>query len=955
MELQAQVADAQLPRGIGIGLDSGEAVPVADGYRGGALNLAARLCSLAGPGEVLASETVLQLARAVEGIRYGERRLERVKGLAKPITAVEVVPADSRARRWDPQRLRRLARRTMRRRGVRLGVAAALVAAAAAVTALLVVGSGSAARQIAQQSIGFVSPAGKVEGQVPVSGSGSLAVLGHTLWFGNGDDKTVERVDLRTRKLVHPFVSVESGIAGMTAGFGAVWVVDGTDPALLRVDPRYLTIRRIPLPANKSDIDFTGPIEAAVGAGSVWVAEANKVFRVDPKSLKVVATIAVPQASLLAFGERTLWVGSSNISSMSEIDPAVNQVVKTVKVRDFIASVVVGGGFVWATILPDDTLWKIDEDAGTVVKTLDVGHNVGDAAYFDGAVWVGANGVLQRINAKTDEIESLPVVERPQDILAGSGELYVATGQSPPKLAPLPADRVATFSMAENWLDDTDPAHAYPSPPYRLQFDYATGAQLLNYPDAPAPRGSHLDPEVAAAMPIVSDGGRTYTFRIRPGFRFSPPSGEPVTAETFRYSIERALSPGLGPQAPGYEFIKDVVGADAFHAGKAQRITGLAVRGNALRIRLVASAGDFLARLSTPFFAAVPIDTPIVSGGVQTPIPSAGPYYLKVSWQDELAVLERNPNYPGPRPHRLERIVYDIGNSARRSVDQIESGSADYAADVLQESTFAAGGPLDKRFGPGNKSSASTPRLVQTRQTAFRYIQFNTARGPFTDARLRRAVSYAIDRRALAAVHGEVPTAAYVPPGLLGSGGPSVYPLSPKLPRARVLAHGFRGQVVLYACANPDCMTAAQIVRANLAPLGISVKIVQLDDPYGAALKPGAAYDMRLAGWSYDWADPSEVLNVLLDPKGFRPSWAPPPLSIPGADRRDLERARLLRGPARDAAYRTLSTTLARNVAPFAVYSTSVLPEFFSARVGCGVEQPVVGAVDIGTLCVTKH
>jgi class 3 adenylate cyclase len=58
IELQAGIAAANLPRGVGVGLDAGEAVPVADGYRGGALNLAARLCSLASAGEVLASETV---------------------------------------------------------------------------------------------------------------------------------------------------------------------------------------------------------------------------------------------------------------------------------------------------------------------------------------------------------------------------------------------------------------------------------------------------------------------------------------------------------------------------------------------------------------------------------------------------------------------------------------------------------------------------------------------------------------------------------------------------------------------------------------------------------------------------------------------------------------------------------------------------------------------------------
>jgi streptogramin lyase len=163
----------------------------------------------------------------------------------------------------------------------------AVVAAIGAATLLVFAGSGGAA-QIAQESIGVVSPSGRVEGQLPVNGSGFLGLLGRTLWFGNGDDKTVERVDPRTRKLIHPFVSIQDGIAGMAVGLGAVWVVDGMEPLLLRIDPRYRTLERIRLPANKNDIDFTAPTEATVGAGSTWVAEANKVFRVDPKKLRVV-------------------------------------------------------------------------------------------------------------------------------------------------------------------------------------------------------------------------------------------------------------------------------------------------------------------------------------------------------------------------------------------------------------------------------------------------------------------------------------------------------------------------------------------------------------------------------------------------------------------------------------------------------------------------------------------
>ena len=83
--------DPALPLPVGIGLDAGEAVPVEGGYRGGALNLAARLCAVAAAGEVLASREVAHLARTVEGVRYVERGLVRLKGLDKPVEVHRVV------------------------------------------------------------------------------------------------------------------------------------------------------------------------------------------------------------------------------------------------------------------------------------------------------------------------------------------------------------------------------------------------------------------------------------------------------------------------------------------------------------------------------------------------------------------------------------------------------------------------------------------------------------------------------------------------------------------------------------------------------------------------------------------------------------------------------------------------------------------------------------------------
>jgi ABC-type branched-subunit amino acid transport system substrate-binding protein len=81
-----------LPLAVGIGLDAGEAVPTGGGYRGRALNVAARLCSLAKGGEILASETVAHLAGRHDEAEYAPRRPTTVKGVAEPIRLVEVVP-----------------------------------------------------------------------------------------------------------------------------------------------------------------------------------------------------------------------------------------------------------------------------------------------------------------------------------------------------------------------------------------------------------------------------------------------------------------------------------------------------------------------------------------------------------------------------------------------------------------------------------------------------------------------------------------------------------------------------------------------------------------------------------------------------------------------------------------------------------------------------------------------
>lgn len=93
--LQATRAAPDLPLPVGIGLDAGEAVPVESGFRGGALNLAARLCGEAGPGEILGSQSLVHLARTIEGVEYVDRGELHFKGLSAPVRVLAITSEGS--------------------------------------------------------------------------------------------------------------------------------------------------------------------------------------------------------------------------------------------------------------------------------------------------------------------------------------------------------------------------------------------------------------------------------------------------------------------------------------------------------------------------------------------------------------------------------------------------------------------------------------------------------------------------------------------------------------------------------------------------------------------------------------------------------------------------------------------------------------------------------------------
>jgi ABC-type transport system substrate-binding protein len=856
-----------------------------------------------------------------------------------------------------------LPHRSRPRRRLALGALAAVILVAAAATAGIVLhdddgGNRAAPRlAIAPKTMGLIdATTHKIVGRIAFAGQPWDVVFdARQAWVLLGDERRVARVDLVSHKVLSS-TKLPFAPGGITTGGGAAWVTEDDGPGLVRLDGTSGQI------AKRSSVQIRGdrstsPTGIAFGAGSLWVARGAETVRVDPGSGNVLKRILTPLAATsIVFAEGAVWVASAENGRVVKIDPATNKITASTPLHATITALAVGNGSVWVSIVPDNVVYRLSLDDGSVLATMPAGPWPAALSAGDG-LWVA--------DAKGRQIARLDSAG-PRDVVPLSGPPLVTrshggllwTSASAPEPAATASGQTLRIVVDQDHIGSADPVESYW--PVSQQLEYATCAYLLNYPDASGAAGRALRPEVAVALPDVSADGRTYTFRIRPGFRFSPPSGQAVTAETFKATIERALSPKLAsggrPNPLGALLLPDVVGATAYAAGRAPHIAGISASGATLTIRLTRAAGNLPARLRSSFFCPVPVGTPAVPGGGKpTPIPMAGPYRV-ASARGGQVVLERNPNYTGNRPRRIERIVYTDGFTAADAISRVERGSADYVSGstVTSETpdALAPGGVLDTAFGLSSRAGrAGGARYVPSPAPGIDGILFNTQRPLFRDARMRRAVAYALDRRALAAVYREQPTDRLVPVAIGGPAGNIAYPDEPDLVTARRLAGlGARRNATLYGCGPPTNRRIAQIIRSNLAEIGIDVHFDQsLRCLTGPKPEQLAAADIQLVTGVDGVLDPAYFVELPLGNHYTAPGyWRNDRL------RTQIENARATRGRARVAVYARLERTLVRDAAPVAVYASFVNPEFFSARVGCKISQGAFNFADLGALCLRE-
>jgi YVTN family beta-propeller protein len=839
-------------------------------------------------------------------------------------------------------------------------VAVAVLAGLSTVAVLLLTGGGGQTAAAANSLAVLDAATGDLVGDIAVGAQPSAVASGTgSIWVANLGDGSVSRVDARTRRLVRT-LSSGSAVSGLAAAGDRVWTLDYGPPATVRsIDPLFdrsgKAVRIGPL--NTLVGHTAGPV--AVGAGSVWASNGDSaIVRIDATTSAVKARINVGnEPAGVAVGEGAVWVADDEDATVSRIDPDTNGVTATIPVGAGASGIAVGDGAVWVAQTLDDSVTRIDPSTNAVTSTIRVGHAPTGVAAAGGSVWVAnsQSGTISRIDAaKGAVVSTTPLGQSPYSVAVADGLVWVSvqtgSGVEP---AGRPGGRVRIVAPRDfGSTDPTQSAAGDPSQANSFGLQYATAATLLDYPDLPAPAGDRLEPEVARAMPSISRDGRTYTFRLRRGFRFSPPSNQPVTARAYQREIERVLNRKLQSFA-AYDLV-GIVGEKAYESGRTRHIRGVIARGYTLTIKLVRPVPDLPARLAQPAFAAVPASTPIVAGGVDT-IPSAGPYYVASHIPRQRLVLKRNPNYGGSRAQRPDEIDYSFGLGPAQGAASVERGQADYT-DSVPEPDLPR---LERRYGRGSPAArAGRQRLFVDPKVEVQYLVFNTGRTLFGTARMRRAVNYAIDRPALARLSlllgAGRPTDQAVPVGIPGFHDAQIYPLGgPDLARAKLLAGTRGGRGIMFTCNVEPCTKAAQIVQADLRPLGITLDVRQLSE---AALfeklnDPAEPWDIAPVGWLADYADPSNFISPLFDSRNpeasnfgrfHEPAW----------DRR-MRAAGALSGNGRLSAYGRLDAEIARSAAPIAPFANPTAHDLFSARIGCQTYQPLYG-IDLTTLCVRR-
>jgi oligopeptide transport system substrate-binding protein len=366
----------------------------------------------------------------------------------------------------------------------------------------------------------------------------------------------------------------------------------------------------------------------------------------------------------------------------------------------------------------------------------------------------------------------------------------------------------------------------------------------------------------------ISPDGTVYTFKIRDNAKWS--DGSPVVAADFVYSMTRVLDPVT---AAGYaNILFPIKNAEAFNQKKAKaEDLGLkAVDDKTLAITLERPTPYFLQLMC--HYTALPVNkASIDKNGKDFTKPGKmvtnGAYMLSEYVANDHVTAVKNPNYWDAANVKIDKVIYNPSEDQSATARMFETGELDLVYNYQADQRDF----LKKKLG--DDQVYASPAL-----STYYYV-FDGRHEPFSDVRVRKALSMAIDRDFLAEkIFGgaQLPSYTLVPPGMQGYTSPTVDIASmDQLDRedaAKALlkeaGYGEGGKplnIDIRYNTNENHKKVAIAVADMWKALGATVTTQNLDvKAHYAYLQEGGSFDVARASWAADYADPENFLNLLV-------------------------------------------------------------------------------------------
>jgi peptide/nickel transport system substrate-binding protein len=475
--------------------------------------------------------------------------------------------------------------------------------------------------------------------------------------------------------------------------------------------------------------------------------------------------------------------------------------------------------------------------------------------------------------------------------------------------------------------DHLDPGLSYTNEGWEML--EATNNGLLTFKKAAGGAGATIVPDIASAMPTISDHGLTYTFHVRSGVRFSAPVNRDVRPSDFKYTIERLFRINSG----GVGFYTGIVGANAFAKTKKGGISGIVADDTKMTVtfHLTRPDGTFLDYMAIPFAFVVPVGTPArdISTDPAWRI-ATGPYVISKYVPKQEIVISRNPNFRqwtanSPNGH-LGEIDVTIGVTPEQSVNEIADGQLDWYFESV---------PPDRL----TQLKAQYPKQVHLfARNNITYFSMNERKYPFNKLAVRQAVNYATDRAALVKIFGGQgrPTENIIPPGFGAAYVKHTF-YSYNLAKAKqlVAAAGAKGAAVtVWGHATDPTPQAVQYMASVLDSIGLKASVKTLDESVYWDTIATQKGDPQIAfnDWNEDFPEGQDFIDILLNGEHIT--------SVGNNDQANMnvpaynaliDRARQMPlGQARDALWAKLDAVISKDNAPWVVFMNRQWPKFVS-------------------------